>query len=294
MKKEDFTILLLKYWRNCLADADRTAFDPKDFDNSEEAVGIPLRDVANGQISAVQAESLIAAYKEGKFGSDKKNRKKGNIGKYSQAKNDEDEIEAVKVLVCPLIAEPIPEHGKQVAGKDRPIAPVWIPATLYRDGRLAPVSDDPPWIPRMLLEPMETNSQTLGDLEASDEFLGANPFPPGANDPGSGLSWGDVWRYSDEMLRAVSGQTLEKFSLEGFTVWPCSYISLDTLRGSAKEIIKFYDHLRRDLEKDRIVAPALLERYVSLNDNKLLPILLPAEMDKNYRLGRPESKAYEK
>jgi len=230
LTEDDFTSLLLKYWRNCLADADRTAFDPRDFDDSKEAVGIPLGDVANGRISAVKAESLITVYKDKKG---KKNQKSNNRVRYSPLKSDEDEINEVRMLVCPVIAAPIPEHGKQISGKDKPITPVWIPAILHKDGHLTPVLDDPPWIPRGLLEPMETYSQTLGYLEASDKFLGANPFPPRADDEELGVSWGDVWRYSNEMLRAVAERTLENFPRDDFTVWSLSYIFLDRPRGSA-------------------------------------------------------------
>src|SRR5262245_4926914 len=161
--KDDFTSLLLKYWRNCLADADRTAFDPRDFDDSKEAVGIPLDDVANGQISRIKAEDLITVYKNKYDKRAKKNQKRNNKVQYSQAKGDEEEeINEIKVLVCPIIAASIPEHGRPVDGKDRPITPVWIPAMLHRNGHLIPVLDDPPWIPRKLLEPMETDSLTLG------------------------------------------------------------------------------------------------------------------------------------
>ncbi|HEU0179069.1 MAG TPA: AAA domain-containing protein [Blastocatellia bacterium] len=275
MKKDDFIILLLKYWRNCLADADRTDFNPRDFDNSEGAVGTPLSDVANGRISAVKAESLIAFHKDRKSSDGKKNRKRNNGNKRSHVKDDDAEITEVKVLVCPVVAAPIPEHGKQVVGKDRLITPVWIPAALHIDGRLAPVPDDPPWIPRNLLEPMETNNQTLGDLEASDKFLGANSFPPRADDPSSRLGWGDVWRYANEMLKAVAGQTLGNFSLDGFTAWRQSFILLDIPRGSAKDVVKFYDQLQHDLDRGRIALPALLKRYGSLNDNELAGLLSP-------------------
>src|SRR5262249_26570437 len=176
-------------------------------------------------------------------------------------------------LVCPIIAAPIPEHGKPVVGRDRPITPVWIPATLFRDGGLVPISDDPPWIPRILLEPMETYSQTIGQLEVCDEFIGANPFPPGAENRARGLTWGDVWRYSNDMLRAVAGRTLENFSNNDFAVWPKSYILIDRPRGSAREVIKFYDQLLLDLEKGRLTLPALLKRYVSLEDHELERLL---------------------
>lgn len=241
-----FTLKLLKYWRNCLADAEKSDLD---FLNTKkvapgEFIKAPRSEVAGGQIDADMAKALISAY-EAKIARENKNDWKKDI---------------LEVLVCPTYVWPHTQNAKQVHGR-KPIKPIWIPARLDRDGKLSPAGNDLPWIPRILLEPMATNSETIGELEVVDEFLGTRPF---AGD-GSRINWNDVWRYSDEMLQAVTGQTIEDFfkDKDDYTVLrDKSYIVLDTPRYIAGDIISFYDQLQREIEKGLSVPP-LLKRYTN-------------------------------
>ena len=249
-----FTLKLLKYWRNCLADAEKSDLDP--LNPKEVTPGQFIKalgsEVSGGQVSADLARGLINVYKA-KIAKENKN--------YSAKNLEEQDIQDIKILVCPIYAMPRTEQGKKVAGRDKPIRPIWIPARLDRDGQLSPVDNDLPWIPRILLEPMATNSETVGTIEAVDKFLATHPFP----DQGSKVNWGDIWRYSNELLQTATGQTIEDFFKDNddYEVsLDSSYIVLDTPRDIAKDIIRFYDQLQQEIEKGRPVPP-LLKRYTN-------------------------------
>lgn len=207
---------ILNYWRNCLADAARINIDPKRF---QEAFETTRGEVKSGRINSVQAEKIFAAYWESKK-RDKQQKKDSFI-------EEDDENLPIKVLVCPVAAFPKTVDTMNVAGKDKVVTPVWIPAELFKRGDLYPASEDLPWIPRNLLEPIERSGDTIGDTEAVDDFLSLNPSPVNEEDKEQPPRWVDVWQYSDEMLRNVAQQFIEDFNLDDYVVANCSYILLD-------------------------------------------------------------------
>jgi energy-coupling factor transporter ATP-binding protein EcfA2 len=280
---------ILNYWRNCLADAARMNVNSERF---KEAFKIPKPEVEAGRINSAQVEEIFAAYL--------KSKKHGEQQQKVSLK-EEDNL-PIKVLVCPVAAFPKPVSTIKVAGKDKPITPIWIPAALFKDGILCPANEDKPWIPRNLLEPIELSGDTIGDVEAVDKFLALNSSPVNKEDKGQAPRWADVWRYSDELLNSVAQRTIKGFDIDGYIVANCSYVLLDLQdekRIPAYHIIRLYEHILWDLENNKaFTAPRLLQRYANLHDEPLTPLLSPrAEVEKSSehlgQMSRQDSKGRE-
>jgi hypothetical protein len=280
---------ILNYWRNCLADAARMNVKPERF---KEAFKIPKSEVESGRINSAQVEKIFAAYL--------KSKKHGQQQQKVSLKA-EDNL-PIKVLVCPVAAFPKPVSTIKMAGKDKPITPIWIPAALFKDGILCPANEDKPWIPRNLLEPIELSGDTIGDVEAVDKFLALNSSPVNKEDKGQAPRWADVWRYSDELLNSVAQRTIKGFDIDGYIVANCSYVLLDLQdekRIPAYHIIRLYEHILWDLENNKaFTAPRLLQRYANLHDEPLTPLLSPrAEVEKSSehlgQMSRQDSKGRE-
>ncbi|MBO0798107.1 MAG: hypothetical protein J2P31_04725, partial [Blastocatellia bacterium] len=63
--KDNFTLKLLKYWRNSLADAEKADINKlEEKVKSGEAIKIPNSELPNGQINAELASKLISSQKD--------------------------------------------------------------------------------------------------------------------------------------------------------------------------------------------------------------------------------------
>jgi len=264
---ENNLLRILNYWRNCLADAARINIASE---RVREAFKIPRMEVKSGRINSAQVEEIF-----------RESRKHGNQQQKVSLIEEDDENLPIKVLVCPVVAFPKTVDTINVAGKDKTITPVWIPAELFKSGLLRPVNEDKPWIPRNLLEPIELSGDTIGDVEAVDKFLSLNPSPINEEYKDQLPRWSDVWRYSDEMLNSVAQQSIDGFNIDNYIVPDCSYVLLDfqdEKRIPARHIIRLYDHILWDIEDSKdFAAPSLLQRYVNLNDEPLTSLLSATE-----------------
>lgn len=256
---------LLDYWRNCLADTVRKNIDPKRLHDAYET---SKDKVEVGAIDSVQADKIVTAYWK-EIGVGNMKNKQGE-----PLKPEEVELPA-KVLLCPIVVMPRMTHAAREAGREMPLTPLWIPAQLSRSGALHPAEQDVSWIPRNLLEPLFQAGDSIGEVEAVDTFLTLNPSPVNDEDPEQPPRWTDVCGYANRMLEAVSGQTLTDFQLEDYEMKPQSYLLLDTEpRVPARHVIKLYDHLRRNFKVNNSYSPpSLLNRYASLTDEALVPLL---------------------
>jgi hypothetical protein len=132
---DNFTLKLLKYWRNSLADSEKGDVKPEKLEASGEAFKIPKNEISEGRINTDLARKLIGTH----------NAIQAEENKYNRKRYYEDQdLQGIKVLVCPIFAESIPPHGKIDSTTENPIKPILIPARLYSDGRLDPVHDDLP------------------------------------------------------------------------------------------------------------------------------------------------------
>lgn len=180
-----------------------------------------------------------------------------------------DDAPSCRVLVCPLVARGAVRHGVRAAS-DGFVVPVWIPAILFRDGRLAPPPDGAPWIPRDRLEPggRETRPVVLGSVDAVDRFLSITEPP----DPAAG--WTAYWDHAWAMLEAVGREAGWTLTADGFDLGalrlarPGAYVTLPSgfvvpqapPAAMVAPLMATYEHVLGDG-----AVPALLERFATLD-----------------------------
>ncbi|WP_312072281.1 hypothetical protein [Anaerotignum propionicum] len=236
----------IKYWRNSLADAARINIDAKKL---IDAFAISRYDIQVGCIDANITDQL--------FREVSKNKKDGSNGEKANG-------DFINALICPIKAVAKVEHGSENNASDQTITPLWIPAVLTTSGRLLHKKDSFPWIPRELLEPSFGKTITVGCISDVDEYMTLHKTALDNAD-----NWSTVWEYSKRMLEYVIGYPFDEYAIENYEIDPNAYILVDSpVQGAAKNIISLYDNIIRDNS-----IPLLLERYASIDDEKLLPML---------------------
>lgn len=231
---------MLRYWRNTLADAARVVIEVDKTLNQRNA----KIDIAKGTVHPAQTLTLLDAF-EKRMNEDK--------GRLDPKDASWEKVEEASVLITPFRVSPIPEYTK-LTGETGIFYPFWFRAILTRNGQLKPDEDTFPYIPRAYLEP-QVNQEVnfvFSDVDRVDEAFG-RPFN---GQPG----WENYRDYILSMFKAVTGQELEAYSPENFTV-TMEYIIVinDTLTGPADGIIGLYDYIIQQ-KKIPVTLNALAER----------------------------------
>lgn len=188
-----------------------------------------------------------------------------------------DDAPSCRVLVCPLVARGEVRHGARAASDDF-VVPLWIPALLFRDGRLAPPPDAGPWIPRDRLEPggRETRPVVLGSVDAVDRFLSVTEPP----DPAAG--WTAYWKHAWAMLEAVGRDAGWTLTPDGFDLGalrlarPGAYVTLPAgfvvpqapPAAMVAPLMATYEHVL-----GAGTVPVLLERFAAVDPREQAPPL---------------------
>ncbi|HEX5870446.1 MAG TPA: AAA domain-containing protein, partial [Longimicrobium sp.] len=187
-----------------------------------------------------------------------------------------DDAPSCRVLVCPFVVRAAVRHGVRRASDDF-VVPLWIPAVLSRDGRLAPAPDAAPWIPRDRLEPgRDTRPVVLGSVDAVDRFLSA------AEPPDAGAGWAAYWAHAWKMLEAVGADAGWTLAADGFDLGALrlarrdAYVTLPTgfivpqapPVGMVEPLMAVYEHVLRDG-----AVPPLLERFAAVAPREQAPPL---------------------
>lgn len=199
----------LRYWRQCLADSERMNVEAA---RLQDAYKVDTLDLRFGQVDEGLAVEVHEAYEKIERRPAKRTVVIPGVTPQADARHDEDV--SAPLLICPVLARPEREHGINFAGKEKPLTPLWIPAVVFRGGRLAPSSELFPWIARNLLEPVHEASMSIGTVEDLDRFLTLQPSPINAEDPELPPRWIDLWNYSERMMRAVTGYGVDDFVVE--------------------------------------------------------------------------------
>lgn len=241
---------MLGYWRNSLADSARMNINSEKLKQAEK---ISFEQIKLGYISKEKAEIIVEKYLE------------------ENKKNVDNSEPFAEVLVCPTFLSPAREYTQKNKNESY-LTPIWMTAKLFQTGELLPADEPYIWIPRDLLEPTESDkSQIIGEVFDVDYFLEQNPYPVNLEDAEMPLRWKDVWNYANEMLLQVTGLSIESFYLEDYAKNNNAFVLLEENIESDKirlNIIKLYDYLRKNN-----LAPKLLSRFSSLQDNILKPLL---------------------
>jgi hypothetical protein len=142
---------VLEYWRTSLADSERQAVAEQ---KMRAASPIPTQMLRHGQIAdRALVDELFRAHAEAlgePVGANRLNPTAPSVPLPSETDQDA----SCPVLLCVVRASLRTERGQRRQASSRYIAPLWIPATLSRSGRITQPESAAPWLSRDLLEPV--------------------------------------------------------------------------------------------------------------------------------------------
>lgn len=194
----------LSYFRTVLADSARPTLG-----SSQRIHDLP-EDWALGQISSKVAIELFNAFAQEK--------------KASKERPETVEVIIVPLFIIPKVLDAVRKEGNQTAI-------IYIPALIDINGKLL-ASENPPWIPRELLNPTQDGGLTIATVDKVDEWLTYHPYEP--------KNFEDVAAYAQAMLAGVS----ERISDQNQVILSKGVIFYEEMAtGTTRNVIKHYDHL---------------------------------------------------
>ena len=183
----------LSYYRNTIADAGRMNPDIGALKKENLLLLLPREEALSGEPKDAEAARAFLERSSPAAG----------------GRPAEGEDARIAGVLCPWVYTPRVVHG--AAASDAPFALMCVPAILTSEGRLLPAGELP-WIPRTVLQPLNSEGPTVGTVEDSDRFLSS--LESGAVD-----TWEDLRGCCSRYLAAVAGSETPP-ELEGFEIDP--------------------------------------------------------------------------
>lgn len=228
---------LLRYWRNSLADVELSR---PSMSGAKPLVTDAVTDgdtngddvLSHGELGAALTRELFARVEE--------ERKKRKRRQKTGPNHEEDELRTIRVLIAPLRLRRKMEHGQPGQGDREEHAPLWLGASLTRDGKLYGDPDLIPWVVRDYLEPTGGwGRPVLGLLEDADRFLTREP-PPENDD------WQRYFDFATGLFQRVTGSDFTRFSAfelpDYETIGPIVVLA-KVVKGPGRQLIETYDQL---------------------------------------------------
>lgn len=226
---------ILKYWRNSLADADRLN---SDFEKRKPSgLQIKYDQLVQGKIPIDIVNQLILKF------SDKKK-------------------EMYDVLFCPIILYVKTTHGSRIKSS-LPVSmvPLWIPASMTKEGILKPHARYLPWLCREYLEPCESEIEPLGTVQEVDRFLSSRSTKL--------EHWKEYIHFASQMLLDVSGMSIEEFSHNQYERSDEVYLlSNDLIIGASRSIQDLYEYIQRDSLQNDLLLLNKFSQYSNIQTNQ--------------------------
>ncbi|WP_157653064.1 AAA domain-containing protein [Burkholderia ubonensis] len=151
--------------------------------------------------------------------------------------DEDDEMTAIPVLVCPRVFGLRTEHGRSNDRLPLRIAPVVIAARLNRKGEL--IGDDRTsaavLIPRNLLEPTPWDV-AIGTVDAADAAYAKRDVAPG--------TWGALVAQADLLLNELTGETLDVLTIAGYEPLEVGVVLMRGPGKATQQIESLVDRLR--------------------------------------------------
>ncbi len=206
---------VLEYWRQSVQDGQRMAFSEREV----EAFGnlVTREQVISGHLEARLVELLAR--------------------RSAEVTNRPATTDTIKILVAPICLKKLPSRGIDESDLPQTLIPFWAAASLKSNGELLPPRAYP-WIPRIYLEPLVTDSGlVLGEVERLESFAAKNPLE-------DGISWNSYWKLCEGLFRHVCGDKFADFTLEDYERTNHSLVILDsTAFGGSINVERIYNDI---------------------------------------------------
>ncbi|EST54688.1 DNA helicase [Brevibacillus panacihumi W25] len=180
---------------------------------------------------------------------------------------------ALSVLICMKTVKTIFEAYEKTQDEIDELTGIYfIPAILYRDGKLAYNSSDKkvPWFPREYLQPMVEPKLSVGHVDDVDRFISNH-----VDRMEQMKTWGDYVTYFKEFYEHVTKAKFEQHEIPSqededspIELENHAYLFIDQTVNSSFHIMNLYNHL---LKVDKPLR--LYEQFVSREPAKLVPLL---------------------
>lgn len=198
---------LLKYWRNCLVDADRRRIEP--------GLDCVRQKSWHCYIDRVCDEDTVSLFDAAK-------KRKG-----------QEECEKIKVQIAPCFV--LPEYTDGHTAQAQWVYPFWIPAVLLQDGTLEMREREEERLPvfiREVLSPNARNDVEISTLDRVDELLSG--FHTDCGD------WKSYWQEAEYLFEQATGKKYRDLNLADE---PEIVVQLAVDRGMAANVIRLYDYI---------------------------------------------------
>lgn len=254
---------VLKYWRNSLADISLMSM------NVDTSITINNENLLKGNIYKEDVRKLMTIWNDNK--PDKFSKKDTNF---------------ISIAIAPIVLSQEREHTVARSGRNRDIAPLWIPALLSKDGKIYPDKESSPFISRECLAPIVSDIEPFGNMKDVDAFLSRE-----GKKPENFNNWSDVINYVNNMWSSVVGGDVVLSHASKF------WAELAGGDASKAESNRFWEAMRKDLgfeqfdykekglvRKDPIVVvntdgkgtpeSALISLYDKILEKNTVPLLI--------------------
>ncbi|NNM59053.1 MAG: hypothetical protein HKM04_04495, partial [Legionellales bacterium] len=260
---------IIHYWRTSLADADKMGIDVKKMADGKR---VTLNDIEKGQLLPQYIEPFFKAAEQ-----TIKEKNKDNI-KYKKALLEET-INQLSVIIAPITAKKMFQHGHEMKATDHSPStffPLWLTATLTRDGRLKPSEERTfPWIERRCLTPNEQKYTypIIGDVSQVDEYYTLHNEILDDKE----FNWQSLFSFGMELyLKILNSHKKNIFQDQNYITDNTGYIlPYSDMQGSSQYIIKTYDQYLTNTKKN---ISNLFREFCTLDKRETTQDKVPADL----------------
>ncbi|CAM4420485.1 MAG: hypothetical protein LEGION0398_MBIBDBAK_01269 [Legionellaceae bacterium] len=264
---------VIKYWRNSLADAEKIGFP---IEKMKSAIKFSWEIFSNGKLPQ---KSIDKFFEDAENKLKEKYKKKSKYRK--EVKEKEIYIDKILVIIAPYTSIKNYNSGKKINEENNTnkIFPLWIAATLKRDGELIPCEENIfPWIDRRCLTPNEGINNSIafpiiGDVAQVDSFYvkNENLFCQ------ENITWKKIFSFGEDLFNSILDNKEDNFFQQHYLllkegyIFPIGELFLDAI----KNIISTYDQYIYSKNKK---IPTLLKQFCSLTDKEHVTDKKPEEI----------------
>lgn len=205
---------LLQYYQLSLSDGQRA--DPPI--EGEEVRNIARENIRVGRINKDLALEIIEA---------------------ARRESPDKKLEIASVVVAPIVLSVRLSHTEATRNtKSQRAVPLWISASVNKDGYLTPIAGIRPWMSRACLKPIASGDFVVGNIDDLDHFLEEH-------DPPEADKWKGAIEDAEAIWKAVVGQELFNSTFENYAILENGLLTLHSHQATpVKALLELYNDFK--------------------------------------------------